>query len=93
MSSAVVSRVSPSIHLTKCGGGVVYSVAFKADVSQRRFESGRWQTVTVTACTLWQDSSNLSVTFSMTTADDETDVKLNIFIYLFICSLVHGLIK
>ena len=27
------------------------SVAFKAGVSQRRFESGRRQTVTVTACT------------------------------------------
>ena len=33
-----------------------------AGVSQRRFESGRQQTVTVTACTLWQGSLNLPVT-------------------------------
>ena len=62
------------------------SVAFKAGVSQRRFESGRRQTVTVTACTLWQGSLDLSATSPMTTSDAETDVKLNIylFIYLFI---------
>jgi len=58
------------------------SVAFKAGVSQRRFESGRRQTVTVTACTLWQGSSNLSATTPMTTSDTETDVKLNIYFYL-----------
>ena len=59
------------------------SVAFKAGVSQRRFESGRRQTVRVNACTLWQGSLNLSVTFPMTTSDAETNVKLSIyFIYL-----------
>ena len=61
------------------------SVAFKAGVSQRRFESGRRQTVTVTACTLWQGSLNLSATSPMTTSDAETDVKLNIHFFSFLC--------
>ena len=59
------------------------SVAFKAGFSQRRFESGRRQTVTVTSCTLWQGSLNLSATSPMTTSDVETDVKLNIYLFLF----------
>ena len=54
------------------------SVAFKPGVSQRRFESGRRQTVTVTACTLWQSSLNLSATSPMAATGAETDVKLNI---------------
>ena len=54
------------------------SVAFKLGVSQRRFESGRRQTVTVTACTLWQGSLNLSATSPMTTSDAETDDAFNI---------------
>ena len=58
------------------------SVAFEAGVSQRRFESGRRQTVTVNACTLWQGDLNLSATSPMTTSDAETDVKLNIYIYI-----------
>ena len=61
------------------------SVAFKACVSLRRFESGRRQTVTVTACTLWQGSLNLSATSPMTTSDAETDIKLNIYLFYFIC--------
>ena len=56
------------------------SVAFHADVSQRRFESGRGQTVTVTASILWQGSLNLSSTSPMTNSDDETDVKTRHFI-------------
>ena len=60
------------------------SVAFKAGVSQRRFESGRRQTVTVTACTLWQGSLNLSATSPMTTSDAETDVKLNIYLFFYL---------
>ena len=64
------------------------SVDFKAGVSQRRFESGRRQTVTVTARTLWQGSLNLSATSPMTTKDAETDVKLNIIIIIIInCSM------
>ena len=59
------------------------SVAFKAGVSQRRFESGRRQTVTVTVCTLWQGSLNLSATSPMTTSDAETDVKLNIYLFIY----------
>ena len=51
---------------------------------QRRFESGRRQTVTVTACTLWQDSINLSATSSMTTLDAETDVKFNIYLFIYV---------
>jgi len=39
--------------------------------------------VTVTACTLWQGSLNLSATSPMTTSDAETDVKLNIFYFIF----------
>ena len=46
----------------KRGGRVVKSVAFKPGVSQRRSESSRRQTVTVTACILWQGSFNLSAT-------------------------------
>ena len=60
-------------------------VAFKAGVSQRRFESGRRQTVTVATCTLWQGSLNLSATSPMTISDAETDVKLYIFYFLFFC--------
>ena len=58
------------------------SVALKAGVSQRRLESGRRQTVTVTACTLWQGRLNLSATSPVTTSDAETDAKLN-FLFLF----------
>ena len=57
------------------------SVAFKPGVSQRRFESGRRQTVTITACILRQGSLNLSVTSPMKASDTETDVKLNICFY------------
>ena len=68
------------------------SVAFKAGVSHRRFESGRRQTVTVTACTLWQGSLNLSATSPMATSDAETDDKFNIYFILFIfnCLKVRG---
>ena len=60
------------------------SVAFKAGVvSQRRFESGRRQIVTVTACTLLQGSFNLSATSPMTTSDAETDAKLNFSCLIF----------
>ena len=47
-------------------------------------ESGRRQTVPVTACTLWQGSLNLSATSQMTTSDAETDVKLNIYFIYFL---------
>ena len=57
------------------------AIAFKAGVSQRRFESGRRQTVTVTAYNLWQGSSDLSATSLMTTSDAEANVKLDIIFY------------
>ena len=60
------------------------SVGFDSGVSQRRFESGRPRTVTVTACTLWQGSLNSSATSPMTTSDAETDVKLNIIIIFYL---------
>ena len=67
----------------KPGGRVSKSVAFEAGVSQRRFESGRRQTVTVTACTLWQGSLSLSATSPMTTSDAETDVKPKIYLFTY----------
>ena len=57
------------------------SVALKPGVSQRRFESGRRQTVAITACILLQGCLNLSTTSPMTTSDAEKDVKLNILFY------------
>ena len=63
----------------------LYAVVFKAGdagVSQRRFESGRRQTVTVTECTLWQGSLNWSATSPMTTSDADTDVHVTLLCFL-----------
>ena len=87
---AVQNRSRPSVSpyimycLQRIDAGVAEwskLVAFGTGVSQRRFESGRRQTVTVTVCTLWQGSLNLFATSPTMTLVAEIDAKRIIYIH------------